>query len=250
MDRGPLLKVEGVSKHFGGVKAVDNVSFEVNAGEVVGIIGDNGAGKSTLIKMISGVYVPDEGKIWFDGKETEGKSPREMREMRLETIYQDLALADNLDASSNIFLGREKLKNRVFKTVDRGRMMDGARDTLKTLAFQLPNLKRLTRDLSGGQRQGVAIARAMHWNARFLIMDEPTAAVGVAGRRNIYKLVGDLREKGVPVVYVTPNVREAFSIVDRAVVIRRGRKVVERMVKETTVDEIVGFIVGSRKAEE
>jgi len=108
MDRGPLLKVEGVSKHFGGVKAVDNVSLEVNAGEVVGIIGDNGAGKSTLIKMISGVYVPDEGRIWFDGQETEGKSPREMREMGLETIYQDLALADNLDASSNIFLGRER----------------------------------------------------------------------------------------------------------------------------------------------
>jgi simple sugar transport system ATP-binding protein len=248
-DRGPLLRVEKVSKHFGGVKAVDEVSLEVNAGEVVGIIGDNGAGKSTLIKMISGVYVPDGGKIYFDGQETEGKSPREMREMGLETIYQDLALADNLDAGANIFLGREPVKSGFFNTVDRVRMMDEAKKTLKSLAFELPNLKRRTRDLSGGQRQGVAIARAMHWNAKFLVMDEPTAAVGVAGRRNIYKLVSDLREKGVPVIYVTPNVREAFAIVDRVVVIRRGRKVAERAVKQTSVDEIVGFIVGSKKEE-
>jgi ABC-type sugar transport system ATPase subunit len=247
--RGPLLRVEGVSKHFGGVKAVDDVSLEVNAGEVVGIIGDNGAGKSTLIKMISGVYVPDGGKVFFDGQQTEGRSPREMREMGLETIYQDLALADNLDASSNIFLGRELLKSRLLNTVDRSRMMDDAKATLKSLAFDLPNIKRRTRDLSGGQRQGVAIARAMHWNAKFLIMDEPTASVGVAGRRNIYKLVKDLKEKGVPVIYVTPNVREAFGIVDRLAVIRRGRKVAERMVEDTTVDEIVGFIVGSRKEE-
>jgi ABC-type sugar transport system ATPase subunit len=247
--RGPLLRVEGVSKHFGGVKAVDDVSLEVNAGEVVGIIGDNGAGKSTLIKMISGVYVPDGGKVFFDGQQTEGRSPREMREMGLETIYQDLALADNLDASSNIFLGRELLKSRLLNTVDRSQMMDDAKATLKSLAFDLPNLKRRTLDLSGGQRQGVAIARAMHWNAKFLIMDEPTASVGVAGRRNIYKLVKDLKEKGVPVIYVTPNVREAFGIVDRLAVIRRGRKAAERMVKDTTVDEIVGFIVGSRKEE-
>ncbi|MBN2324138.1 MAG: sugar ABC transporter ATP-binding protein, partial [Spirochaetes bacterium] len=167
----------------------------------------------------------------------------------LETIYQDLALADNLDAGANIFLGREPVKSRIFNTVDRGRMTDEAKKTLKSLAFELPNLKRRTRDLSGGQRQGVAIARAMHWKAKFLVMDEPTAAVGVAGRRNIYKLVGDLREEGVPVIYVTPNVREAFAIVDRVVVIRRGRKVAERAVKETSVDEIVGFIVGSKKEE-
>jgi ABC-type sugar transport system ATPase subunit len=247
--REALLRVEGVSKHFGGVKAVDDVSLEVGAGEVVGIIGDNGAGKSTLIKMISGVYTPDGGTIYFDGKQTVGLSPREIREMGIETIYQDLALADNLDASSNIFLGREPVKSRLFRTVDRALMMEDADKTLRKLGFQLPSLKRHARDLSGGQRQGVAIARAMHWNAKLLIMDEPTASVGVAGRRNIYKLVNNIREKDIPVIYVTPNVREAFGIVNKLAVIRRGRKVAERMINNTTVDEIVGFIVGSKSEE-
>ena len=244
MDRGPLLKVEGVSKHFGGVKAVDNVSLEVNAGEVVGIIGDNGAGKSTLIKMISGVYVPDEGKIWFDGKETEGKSPRGMREMGLETIYQDLALADNLDASSNIFLGRETVKTRFLRTVDNSHMHEEARKTLKKIALQDLDLKKKVRDLSGGQRQGVAIARAIHWNAKLFIMDEPTASLDMEEVENIYKLIRDLKKENMAIIIISHNLQDIFEVADRTIVLRLSRKVAERIVNRTDMDEVVKLIVG------
>jgi len=244
MDRGPLLKVEGVSKHFGGVKAVDNVSLEVNAGEVVGIIGDNGAGKSTLIKMISGVYVPDEGRIWFDGQETEGKSPREMREMGLETIYQDLALADNLDASSNIFLGREAVKTKFLRTVDNSHMHEEARKTLKKIALQDLDLKKKVRDLSGGQRQGVAIARAIHWNAKLFIMDEPTASLDMEEVENIYKLIRDLKRENMAIIIISHNLQDIFEVADRTIVLRLSRKVAERSVSRTDMDEIVKLIVG------
>lgn len=247
--KAPILVVEEVSKHFGGVEAVDRVSMEVYPREVVGIVGDNGAGKSTLIKMISGVYEADSGKIYFDGREINRSSARDVREMGIETIYQDLALADNLDAGANIFLGREPTKSRIFNTVDRNYMREEAQKTLNKLGFQLPSLRRLARDLSGGQRQGVAIGRAVHWNAKLLIMDEPTAALGVAGRRNINKIVNDLKENHVAVIYITPNVREAFGIVDRLLVIRKGRKIAEKKVENSTVEEIVGFIVGSKREE-
>jgi ABC-type sugar transport system ATPase subunit len=244
--KAPILVVEEVSKHFGGVKAVDRVSMEVYSGEVLGIVGDNGAGKSTLIKMISGVYQPDGGKIYFGGKEINRSSPRDRREMGIETIYQDLALADNLDAGANIFLGREPVRSRRFNTVDRNYMRKEAEKTLGKLGFQLPSLKRHARDLSGGQRQGVAIGRAVHWNAKLLIMDEPTAALGVAGRRNVYQIAKDAKDKNVAVIYVTPNVREAFSIVERLFVLRKGRKIVERSAESSNVNDIVGFIVGSK----
>jgi ABC-type sugar transport system ATPase subunit len=243
-DRGPLLRVEKVSKHFGGVKAVDEVSLEVNAGEVVGIIGDNGAGKSTLIKMISGVYVPDGGKIYFDGQETEGKSPREMREMGLETIYQDLALADNLDAGANIFLGREPVKSGFFNTVDNMNIRREARSTLKKIALEDLNLKKKVRDLSGGQRQGVAIARAVHWNAKLFIMDEPTASLDMEEVENIYKLIRDLKRQNMAIILISHNLQDIFEVADRTIVLRLSRKVAEKNVIETDMDEIVKLIVG------
>jgi ABC-type sugar transport system ATPase subunit len=242
--RGPLLRVEGVSKHFGGVKAVDDVSLEVNAGEVVGIIGDNGAGKSTLIKMISGVYVPDGGKVFFDGQQTEGRSPREMREMGLETIYQDLALVDDLDASSNIFLGREPVKSRLLKTVDRSRMMEQSRTTLKKIALEGLDLKKKVRDLSGGQRQGVAIARAIHWNAKLFIMDEPTASLDMEEVENISMLIHDLKKQNMAIIIISHNLQDIFEVADRTVVLRLSKKVAEKNVSETNMDEIVKLIVG------
>jgi ABC-type sugar transport system ATPase subunit len=242
--REALLRVEGVSKHFGGVKAVDDVSLEVGAGEVVGIIGDNGAGKSTLIKMISGVYTPDGGTIYFDGKQTVGLSPREIREMGIETIYQDLALADNLDASSNIFLGREPVKSRLFRTVDRALMMKEAKKTLGKIALENIELKRTVRDLSGGQRQGVAIARAIHWNAKLFIMDEPTASMDMEEVKHIYNLIGDLRKQNMAVIIISHNLQDIFMVADRTIVLRLSKKVAERNITETDMEEIVKLIVG------
>jgi len=244
-----ILVVEGLSKNFGGIKAVDDISFSVKHGEVLGIIGDNGAGKSTLIKMISGVYEADKGRVYFKDTDITRKSTREIREMGIETIYQDLALADNLDASVNIFLGRELIKNRLFNLKDTKSMIKGSKKTLEELGFELPDMKRIARDLSGGQRQGVAIARAVHWQARLLIMDEPTAAVGVSGRRQIYSLIRDLKNKSFSIIYITPNIKEAFSFVaiDRIIVIKNGRKTIEKEMNKSSVEEITAYMMSAKK---
>jgi len=244
-----ILIVEGLSKHFGGIKAVDNVSFSVKPGEVVGILGDNGAGKSTLIKMISGVYEADKGKVYFKDTDITKKSTREIREIGIETIYQDLALADNLDASVNIFLGRELIRNRLFNIKDTKSMIEDSEKTLRELGFELPDIRRIVRDLSGGQRQGVAIARAVHWQASLLIMDEPTAAVGVSGRRKIYSLVSDLKNKGVSVVYVTPNIREAFNFleIDKIIVMKNGRKIFEKEMNKSSIEEVTAYMMSAKQ---
>jgi ABC-type sugar transport system ATPase subunit len=194
--------------------------------------------------MISGVYVPDGGKVFFDGQQTEGRSPREMREMGLETIYQDLALVDDLDASSNIFLGREPVKSRLLKTVDRSRMMEQSRTTLKKIALEGLDLKKKVRDLSGGQRQGVAIARAIHWNAKLFIMDEPTASLDMEEVENIYMLIHDLKKQNMAIIIISHNLQDIFEVADRTVVLRLSKKVAEKNVSETNMDEIVKLIVG------
>ncbi len=242
----PILQVIDLYKHFGGLVAVDHVSMEVYPGEVVGLIGDNGAGKSTLIKMISGVYRPDGGRIFLEGREVTFASPMEARQLGIETIYQDLALCENLDASVNIFLGREPFRRRFgfLKEVDRVRMLEESRHVLDQLDIHIPNLRRPIREMSGGQRQAVAIARAVYWNARLMIMDEPTAALGVPEQRKVLALVRTLRERGVPVIIISHNLQDVFAVADRIVVMRRGRKVAERAVGETTSDELVSLMIG------
>ncbi len=245
----PILQVKDISKRFGGLVAVDQVSLDIHAGEVVGILGDNGAGKSTLIKMISGVYQPDGGKIFFNGSEVHFSTPLEARTLGIETIYQDLALCENLDATENIFLGREPMRRRlgIFNMIDRGLMLEESRHVLHQLDIEIPNLRRPIRQMSGGQRQAVSIARAVYWNARLMIMDEPTAALGVAEQHKVLELVRTLRGRGVPVIMISHNLQEVFAVADRMVVMRRARKVGERAIGETNDNEIVGLIVGAEE---
>jgi ABC-type sugar transport system ATPase subunit len=250
-DRQPILRAVELYKHFGGLVAVNQVSLDVYPGEVIGLVGDNGAGKSTFIKMVSGVLRPDAGQIFLDGNEITFASPMEARGRGIETIYQDLALCENLDATVNIFLGREPVHKflGLADVVDRRSMLKESRSVLDQLDIEIPNLRRPIRQMSGGQRQSVAIARAVYWNARLMIMDEPTAALGVAEQRKVLALVRTLRERGVPVLIISHNMQDVFAVADRIVVMRRGRNVGERAANATTTDELVSLMVGTASGE-
>lgn len=248
-----LLSANNMTKRFGGLVAVDDVSVDIHKGEVVGLVGDNGAGKSTLIKMISGVYRPDHGEIYMDGKRVEINGPRDAREMGIETIYQDLALAENLDVGSNIFLGREikqEYLGGLLHTLNRQKMLHESKSILKQLEIEVPSLTQQIRNLSGGQRQAVAIARSIYWNARLMIMDEPTAALGVTEQHKVLTLVRTLASQGVPVIIISHNMQDVFAVADRIVILRRGKKVAERIAEETTPDEIVSLMVGAEAVHE
>ena len=248
-----LLRVTNLTKKFGGLTAVNSVSLDVNIGEVIGLLGDNGAGKSTLIKMVSGVYKPDDGDIFYRGEKVNFNTPRDARDMGIETIYQDLALAENLDVGANIFLGREILRSYLgglIKTVDRTKMAEEAVKALDRLNIRLPSLTQQVLNLSGGQRQAVAIARSIYWNAKMMIMDEPTAALGVSEQRKVLRLVKTLCDQGVPVIIISHNMQDVFAVATRIVVLRRGKKVGERMTNQTTPDEIVSLMVGADEAHE
>jgi len=245
MSETPVLKVQGVSKRFGGVHALENVSLELYPGEVLALAGDNGAGKSTLIKIISGVLHPDEGTLWYSGSEVTFENPQKAREHGIETIYQDLALADNLDVGANVFLGREPLKRVLgFPVLDRKRMRTQAAGALRVLDIQIHRFDLPIRSLSGGQRQAVAIGRAIHWKAKILIMDEPTAALGVPEQRKVIALIKSLKQSGVGVIFISHNLVDIFAVSDRIVVLRRGVKAGERISTDTSSDEIVRLMVG------
>lgn len=246
-----MLEVRGLTKRFGGLTAVDNVDLQVYPGEVVGLLGDNGAGKSTLIKMVSGVYHPDGGQIFFQGKEIKLASPMNALELGIETLYQDLALAENLDVFSNIFMGREKTKPflGLIPVLDHEFMHNESKKVLNRLEIEIPSLRNLIKNLSGGQRQAVAIGRSIYWEAKLLIMDEPTAALGVHEQRKVLDLVRVLRSQNVPIIVISHQLYDIFSVTDRLVIMRRGKKVAERNTKETTPDEVVGLITGSAEVE-
>ncbi len=243
----PVLSVRGLSKHFGGVHALEDVSFDLYRGEVLALAGDNGAGKSTLIKAISGVHRPSAGEIRFRDRPVAFANPREARDAGIETIYQDLALADNLDVGANVFLGREPMRRilGLFPALDRRRMWQEARRVIETLDIAIPKLDLPVRALSGGQRQAVAIGRAIFWNAEVLIMDEPTAALGVPEQRKVLALIGSLKAASKAVIFVSHNLGDIFAVADRILVLRRGRKAGERRAAETDSDEVVRFMVGA-----
>jgi len=247
----PLLEVKNITKRFGGLVAVDNLNMKVFPGEVVGILGDNGAGKSTLIKVISGVYHADVGKIYFNNQTIKINNPMEALRIGIETIYQDLALAENLNVYSNIFLGREKLKKYLgfIDVLDHDYMLNESKKVLKRLDIQIPSLRNKIINLSGGQRQAVAISRSIYWDAKLLIMDEPTAALGVVEQEKVLNLVKTLSSQGVSVIVISHQMRDVFSVASRLMVMRRGKKVAERITKETTHEEVVGLIVGSVEAD-
>ncbi len=241
-----LLEVRNLSKNFGPVQALADLSMTVRAGEVVALAGDNGAGKTTLIKAISGVYQPSGGEILLKGRPVTFASPQEARDQGIETIYQDLALADNLTIGANIFLGREPMR-RAFgflPVLDRAKMAEAAKSTMALLDFHVSRLDAPVSNFSGGQRQAVAIGRAVYWNAQILIMDEPTAALGVPEQRKVIQLIHQLKAQGRGVIFISHNLQDIFAVADRIVVLRRGIQAGERRISDTTHDEVVRLMVG------
>jgi simple sugar transport system ATP-binding protein len=242
-----VLETRNITKRFGGLTAVDQVSVGVEPGEVLALLGDNGAGKSTLIKLISGVHKPDEGEVFIGGSSIRLESPMDALAAGVETIYQDLALAENLNVSSNIFLGREKMKKAFgwIPVLDHAAMMAESQTVLDRLDIHIPSLKSTIRTLSGGQRQAVAISRSIYWKAKVLIMDEPTAALGIAEQRKVLDLVKSLKSQGIAIILISHQMYDVFEVADRIAVMRRGQLVGERKVANTTPDEVVSLIVGS-----
>lgn len=245
----PILSMRGIVKRFGGLTAVNQVDFDIYPGEVVGLVGDNGAGKSTLIKCVSGVHHPDEGEIFFKGQRMAFASPIDARDAGIETIYQDLALAGNLDVAANIFMGREVKKRYLgglVRTLDNGTMMAESKGVLDSLDIRIPNYRAQIDKLSGGQRQAVAIARAVYWKAQLMIMDEPTNNLGVPEQRKVLDVIRTLRDQGVPVILISHTLPDVFAVSDRIVVMHRGRKVAEKKAADTDSQEVVEYMVGVR----
>jgi len=244
----PILSIRHMVKRFGGLTAVNDVSLDIHPGEVVALLGDNGAGKSTLIKCVSGVHLPDSGEIRFEGRPVSFPKPIDARSAGIETIYQDLALANNLDVPANIFLGRE-MKNRylggLVQTLNDRQMLREAAQSLAALEIQFPTLTQPIESLSGGQRQAVAIARAIYWKARLMIMDEPTNNLGVPEQQKVLELIRRLRDQGVPVILITHTMPDVFAVADRIVVMHRGRKVAEKRMADTNASELVQYMVGA-----
>ena len=239
----PRLRMRGISKSFGAVRALSNVDFEVHAGEVVGLVGDNGAGKSTLIKVISGVGPSDEGEIFLGGKEVHITSPQAANRLGIETVYQDLALCDNLDVVANLFLGREE--RSFLRSLNEIDMEKQSLNVLRTLDVKLPSTRTPVATLSGGQRQSVAVAKSILRKAKVVLLDEPTAALGVAQTRQVLHLIRRLRDQGLAVVVISHNLADVFEVVDRVVVMRLGRRVGTFDIKTTTPEQIVASITGA-----
>jgi D-xylose transport system ATP-binding protein len=241
----PLVEMRDISISFGGIKAVDHVSIDLHPGEVVGLLGHNGAGKSTLIKCLSGAYQKDAGEIYINGEKAEINNPRDARHYNIETIYQTLALADNLDAASNLFLGRELVTAAGF--VDDARM---EAETRKIMARLNPNFRKFNvpvSALSGGQRQSVAIARAVYFNARILIMDEPTAALGPQETQMVAELIQELKRQGLGIFLIEHDIHAVMDLCDRAVVMKNGQRVGTVNVGDVTDDDILGMIIMGKK---
>jgi D-xylose transport system ATP-binding protein len=239
----PRLRVHGISKSFGAVRALYGVDFEVNAGEVVGLVGDNGAGKSTLIKVISGVGPADEGEIFLEGKQVQISSPQAANNLGIETVYQDLALCDNLDVVANLFLGREE--RSFLRSLNEIDMEKQALNVLRTLDVKLPSTRTAVATLSGGQRQSVAVAKSILRQAKVVLLDEPTAALGVAQTKQVLNLIRRLREQGLAVVVISHNLADVFEVVDRVIVLRLGRRVGTFDIKTTSPEQIVAAITGA-----
>ena len=238
----PVLSMTGVSKRFGAVQALKDIEFSVEAGEVVALVGDNGAGKSTLVKAIAGVYTPDDGQVVFDGSPVEISSPAQAQELGIATVFQDLALCDNLDVVGNLFLGSEVVRNRALDEVT---MEKESWRLLRELSAKIPSVRIPVASLSGGQRQTVAIARSLLGKPKVVMLDEPTAALGVAQTAEVLNLVERLRENGLAVILISHNMSDVMAVADRVVVLRLGRNNGEFRVADTNVQEIIAAITGA-----
>jgi D-xylose transport system ATP-binding protein len=239
-DTPPILELRSITKSFGSVQALDRVDFEVQRGEVMALVGDNGAGKSTLVKCVAGTYTADGGQMFFEGNEVHISGPKDSAKLGIEVVYQDLALCDNLDVVQNMYLGREL--NR-FQILNEAAMEQNTTETLKTLAVTtIRSVRQPVATLSGGQRQSVAVAKAVQWNSKLVILDEPTAALGVAQTEQVLALVRRLGEQGLAVVLISHNLHDVFETADRITVLRLGRNVGVFERRETTQQAVVEAI--------
>jgi D-xylose transport system ATP-binding protein len=244
----PLLQLRGISKRFGAVQALTEVDFEVHPSEVVALVGDNGAGKSTLVKIIAGIYIPESGEIVFEGQPVHITGPNDVARLGISTVYQDLALCDNLDVVANLYLGREqsdRLVPLVVEPLDEVSMERRAHEVLSGLSVRIPSVRIPVASLSGGQRQSVAVARSVMWKSKVVLLDEPTAALGVAQTRQVLDLIMRLREQGLGVVVISHNLADVFEVADRVIVLRLGRRVATFDVRNVNREQVVGAITGA-----
>ena len=245
----PILRARGLVKRYGRVTSIDGADFELYPGEILAVIGDNGAGKSSLIKALSGAVIPDEGQVWLDGEEVNFKSPLEARHRGIETVYQDLAVAPALDISTNLFLGREKKRpgplGSVLRMIDKGGMKKEAQGHMSDLKIGIRSMGQAVETLSGGQRQGVAVARAAAWARKVVIMDEPTAALGVRESGQVLELIRRVRDNGLPVILISHNMPHVFEISDRIHIHRLGKRVAVVSPQTHSMHEVVGIMTGA-----
>jgi simple sugar transport system ATP-binding protein len=246
----PLLEARGLVKRYGHVQALDGASFTVLPGEVVALIGDNGAGKSTLVKVLSGVIRPDGGEILVSGEPVQLSSPTDARKHGIETVYQDLALAPDLDAAANLHLGRELYLIPALKVLNRAEMRRRAVTAFAALGIALPDVSAPVGTLSGGQRQSIAVARAVAYASKVIFMDEPTAALGVVQRERVLDTIRRVRDQGVAVVLISHNMPEVLAVADRVEVLRLGRRVARFTAAETSLEELVGAMTGALGTED
>ena len=247
-----ILRTEGLTKHYGGVHALENANFEIRKGEHVAIMGDNGAGKSTFVRQITAVEQRTRGEIWFDGRYVDFDGPLEAREAGIETVFQTLALADHLDVPDNLFLGREKvlLKLGPFSILDYKGMRKATMEGLQKTGVKIPNLSNTIQNMSGGQRQCVAIARTATFHSKLTIMDEPTAALGVQETAQVENIIRTLKEAGEPLILISHNMRQVMDLCDRIVVFRRGRICANLRKEETDGQDVVAYITGAKTQEQ
>ncbi len=241
-----ILRTEGLTKHYGGVHALQDANFELRRGEHVAIMGDNGAGKSTFVRQITGVEQRTAGRIWFDGKYVDFDGPLEAREAGIETVFQNLALADDLDVPDNLFLGREKVLFKLgpFSILDYKGMREATIAGLQKTGVKIPNIRNTIQNMSGGQRQCVAIARTATFHSKLTIMDEPTAALGVQETAQVENIIRTLKEQGEPLILISHNMRQVMELCDRIVVFRRGRICANLRKEETDGQDVVAYITG------
>ena len=251
--RQPLLRMENINKSFSHVQALSGVTIELQHGEVLGLVGDNGAGKSTLIKILSGATLADEGKFFLDGKEVKIHNPGDARRLGIETIYQYFALVDNQPIYINLFMGRPRTKpmlGGLIQRLDKRRMEVESREILEGLKIKIPSMKEFVKNLSGGQKQAVAIGRAVFFNPKILVMDEPTSGLAVKEVDKIHEIIKDFKQKDVSVIFITHRLQSIFSVCDRVIVLRGGKVVENRMISETTLEEVVRAMFGLSRRED
>ena len=242
-----LLRMSNICKNFGEIRALNNVNLVLNQGDILGLVGDNAAGKSTLMKILSGTYIPDKGEIFFEGRKVEFRFPRDSRKLGIEMIYQDLAVADNMDIVENIFLGVELERptlGGLIKVIDRKRMERESWETLEKIRISIDSVNAKVETLSGGQRQSVAIARTIRSNAKVIIMDEPTASLGVSEVEMLLGLIRELKTKNTAIVFVSQRLYDVFEVGDRIMVLRLGECVGDKRIEDTGMDEIRKLMIG------